>query len=91
MGQRARREDRIASSLIRQSAHLLSRWATKVKTFLENAQLVRGFANPFCSGSLVRIEKLLEQLMFEHRAGMREQSVILTHSTESARKGNDVA
>jgi hypothetical protein len=48
-----------------------------------------GLANPFRSGSLARIEKLLEQLTFEHRAGMREQSVISAHSIQSAQEGND--
>ncbi len=48
-----------------------------------------GFTNPSCSGSLGRIAKLLEQLTFEHRAGMREQSVISAHSVESAQEGDD--
>ncbi len=48
-----------------------------------------GFANLLCSGSLARIEKLLEQLTFEHQAGMREQSVISAHSIESAQEGDD--
>jgi len=50
---------------------------------------VMGVANPFRSGSLARIEKLLEQLTLEHQAGMREQSVISAHSIESAQEGDD--
>ena len=41
------------------------------------------------SGSLARIEKLLEQLALEHSSGLRETSVITAHSIESAEEGDE--
>ena len=40
------------------------------------------------SGSLARIEKLLEQLALEHRSGLREASVISSDSIVSAEEGD---
>lgn len=60
-----------------------------MSTLSESAQHVLCFTNPSCSGSLARIENLLEQLAFEHRAGLREESVISVHSIELAQEGDD--
>ena len=60
-----------------------------MKTFTKNICHVSCFTNASCSGSLARIEKLLEQLTFEHQAGLREQSVISARSIEAAQEGDD--
>ena len=42
------------------------------------------------SGSLVRIERLLEQLTLEYRSGLRESSVISNSTIESAEQGDEL-
>ena len=42
------------------------------------------------SGSLFRIERLLEQLTLEYRSGLREPSVISNSTIESAEQGDDL-
>lgn len=43
-----------------------------------------------CSGSLSRIERLLEQLTLEYRSGLRETSVISNSTIESAEQGDEL-
>ena len=61
------------------------------KKLLNATQIkLQAYQNTRYSGTLARIEKLLEQLTLEHRSGLRETSVISNSSLESVEEGDQI-